>query len=130
MSQPRTLRPEQNALLPNTEPQDPISNYDEDTGLLKEEVEYDRLVADAEAVISQHNAFQEMKRTRGWIILEEFIHTTIKNLTNQLILERDFEKIRRIQSEIIAFDSLEAIMDKNMKDSEQAKEELKFLKPE
>jgi hypothetical protein len=143
MSQPRKPKTKAKkkkaleALLPDPKPQgplsevpdssDPASYYDEDTGQLKEEIEYERTVAALDTVISQANAFSEMKRTRGWQLYSQFVQKTIQDLTKQLILERDFEKIRRIQSEIIAFDSLEALIDNSMMDAEKAKEDLKSL---
>lgn len=105
----------------------PDSEFDEITGELKPEAEFNKTVERLDAVISQSNAFQEMKRTKGWAILMEFVNKTIASRTETLILEVDFEKIRRIQSEIIAFSSLEALIDNSFREAEVAREHLKSL---
>lgn len=103
------------------------NNFDEDTGFIKDEVEEQRLKSYLEDVVTQAEAFLEMKKTKGWMQVEEFVKKMTEQLTKSLITECEFEKIRRIQSEILAFDSLLSIVEKSILDSHEAKKQLEVL---
>lgn len=103
------------------------NNFDEDTGFIKEEVEEQRLKSYLEDVVTKAEAFLEMKKTKGWMQVEEFVKKMTEQLTKSLITECEFEKIRRIQSEILAFDSLLSIVEKSILDSHEAKKQLEVL---
>lgn len=103
------------------------NNFDEDTGFIKDEVKEQRLKSYLEDVVTQAEAFLEMKKTKGWMQVEEFVKKMTEQLTKSLITECEFEKIRRIQSEILAFDSLLSIVEKSILDSHEAKKQLEVL---
>lgn len=103
------------------------NNFDEDTGFIKDEFEEQRLKSYLEDVVTQAEAFLEMKKTKGWMQVEEFVKKMTEQLTKSLITECEFEKIRRIQSEILAFDSLLSIVEKSILDSHEAKKQLEVL---
>lgn len=100
------------------------NDYDQDTGLLLEDKQIEQTVRDAEKVLEQRNAFVELKSTRGWAILEQFVQNLVRQLTNDLKLERDFEKIKRLQSEIIAFETLFNIIEVSFEDAKEAEKKL------
>lgn len=104
-----------------------IFDFDEDTGLLNSDVELAKTIADLEKVIYQANAFHQMKQTEGWGLVEKFITETVDGLTKQLIIEQDFENIRRRQSEIIAYQGILNIIEESFGDADKAYEQLQTL---
>lgn len=82
-------------------------------------------------VISQAEAFKGLVKTEGWKILSEFIEGQVKYMTGLLKVEKDFDKIIRIQSELMAFESLPLIIEKSFLDYEEAIKTIKnFIRPE
>lgn len=76
---------------------------------------------DLVAVLNQNEAFEQLRNTKGWKLLEKFIHDQVDSMTQLLKVETDFDKIRRLQAEILAFESLEKIMETSFVNAEEAK---------
>lgn len=53
-----------------------------------------------------------------------------EDLTKSLIVETDFEKIKRIQADILAFNSIFSLIEKSMIDATEAKKQLEYLQEE
>lgn len=100
------------------------NDFDPETGLLVEDKQIEQTVRDFEKVLEQRNAFVELKSTRGWAILEKFVQNTVQLMTNDLKIEKDFEKIKRLQSEIIAFETLFNIIEVSFEDAKEAEKKL------
>lgn len=101
-----------------------LSDLDEFTGLETHDFQEKTLRVDLQKVISQAQSFHEMTQTKGWRLLREFLENQVKTLTEQLKVEVEYEKIRRIQSEILAFESIFKIVDKSFEDSLEAQKQL------
>lgn len=119
-------------LSPMDEITPPVSNayveeFDLDTGVANDNLEKEKLEEKAKQVIYQASMFLQMKETEGWRILQAFIKNTIEGYTKSLILEQDFEKIKRLQSEILAMESVFRIVDESILDAEEAKRSLDIL---
>lgn len=97
---------------------------DEFTGLLPPTVEEEGYKRDVVALFAQNDAFQQMTNTKGWHLLEKFIEQQIDWMLQLLRVEIDHDKIKRIQAEILAFESLFKIIEVSFVNSEQAKKHL------
>lgn len=104
-----------------------LDEFDDETGVLKDEIEVERTVKGLEKVLYQANAFQQMKSTEGWGLVEKFITETVSQLTKELIIEQNFENIKRKQSEIIAFQGILNIIEESFGDADKAYEQLNTL---
>lgn len=104
-----------------------VFEFDDDTGVLSEDKELQNTISNLEKVLYQANAFQQMTDTEGWCILKKFVDGVIADHTTQLIIEKDFERIKRYQSEIIAFQSIFNIVEESFIDAKKAKEQLDLI---
>lgn len=100
------------------------NEVDDFTGLSTDSVEESAYRKDVVALINQSEAFQQMTSTRGWKLLEKFIATQVQWMTELLKTELDFSRIRRLQAEIIAFESLTKIIDTSFVNADQARKQL------
>lgn len=96
---------------------------DEFTGILPQDNDIS-CRKDFALLLSQSEAFQQLVQTKGWKILKEFIDGQVFWMTQSLKVETDINKIMRLQSEIIAFESLEKIIETSFVNAEQAKKQL------
>lgn len=74
-----------------------------------------------QVVVDQSKELEAMRSSKGWQILSQFINSQVDWMTRQLKVETDMEKVRRLQSEILAFESLENILTKSFTDAEEAR---------
>ena len=103
---------------------DDVESIDEFTGLLSRDKESEALRKDLGNVVSQAEALRILQETSGWGILTRFIDAQVSWMTDSLKVERDIEKIRRLQAEVLAFESLQRIIEKSFYDAEEAKKKL------
>lgn len=103
------------------------SDIDQETGVLTDDAQFQQTISDLERVIAQQQAFEHLKSTPGWKIYEKFVTNQVENLTNMLKVEENFDKIRRIQSELIAFESLFKIIEQSFIDADAARKQLDNL---
>lgn len=107
------------------------NDFDNITGLPTEEKENEDIILDLNKVISQSDNFKILKNTPGWLQIESFIKNQSEDLILQLKLSDDFNKIRKLQALIIAFESVLNIIELSCADAEKAKIELdKLIGPE
>ena len=119
-------------LSPMDEITSPVSNayveeFDLETGVSNDNLEREKLEETAKRVIHQATMFVQMKDTEGWRILQDYVKNMTDDYTKSLILEQDFEKIRRLQSEILAMQAVFRIVDESILDAEEAKRSLDIL---
>jgi len=98
----------------------PDDKTDDITGSPVEDVQLKEDTDQILKVLQQGEAFRELVATKGWKILNEFIEGQVKSLTISLKVEKDFSKIIRIQSELLAFESLLLIIEQSFLDYEEA----------
>lgn len=112
--------------------QKPKNNeFDDITGVLKEDVEHEAVINSLNQVMTQANNFKIMQNTPGWSQIETFIKKQTEEMLISLKLEENFEKIRRLQALIIAFESVLNIIELSCLEAEKAKIELdKLIGPE
>lgn len=107
------------------------NDFDDITGALKEDIEHEAVVNGLNQVITQANNFKIMQNTAGWAQIESFIKKQTEEMLISLKLEENFEKIRRLQALIIAFESVLNIIELSCLEAEKAKIELdKLIGPE
>jgi len=104
-----------------------IEQFDEDTGIVTEEYKIDQAISSFNKVITQANHFLSLKEHEGWKQIERFIANEVEDMLHKLRFEPDLERIRRLQSQIVAFESVLNIIDLSLSDAEKAKEELSKL---
>ena len=99
--------------------EEPIENSDPYTG--EPSYKDDRDITAIVKVITQGEAFDELRRTKAWPYLIEFFESEIKGLTDCLKVEQDINKIRVVQAEIRVLESLPLLVEKVFVDMEEAK---------
>lgn len=97
---------------------------DDTTGQVLPEDALKSLGNDLNAVLEQARLLQEMTSTKGWGLVKKFIDSQIENLINLLKIEKDYNKIIRIQAELLAFESLPMLFEKSFYDAEEASQRL------
>lgn len=63
-----------------------------------------------------------LKNTPGWKILEEYLTTAIKSYTEDLKVEEDYNKIRKLQCLIVTLEFLPGVIDNVFFEASKAKE--------
>lgn len=105
--------------------------FDEETGLETQESEISSAINSFQTVINQAENFKLLQASAGWKQIESFIKGHVENLILSLKLEENFDKIKRLQSQIVAFESVLNIIELSFSDAEKAKIELqKLIGPE
>lgn len=107
-------------MLPNQE-------TDEFTGHLTPEAEKVEAIVNLESVVAQASVLREMQATEGWQMLSRFLKTEVSWMTDLLKVEQDYKKIKRLQAEILALETLPKIIEKSFEDAEEASKKLKEL---
>lgn len=102
----------------------PEIQTDEVTGQVLPENALKNLGNDLNAIIEQARLFNEMTNTKGWELVKKFIDSQIESLINLLKIEKDYNKIVRIQSELLAFETLPMLLEKSFYDAEEANQRL------
>ena len=105
-------------MLQNLQEEPARSDFDPYTGE-PEETKED--IASVVKIITQGEALAELTNTKGWPILIEFFESQVKYLTDRLKLEQDMVKIRYIQAEIKALESVPLMIEKVFVDTEEAR---------
>lgn len=102
----------------------PEIQTDEVTGQVLPENALKNRVNDLNAIIEQARLLNEMTNTKGWSLVKKFIDSQIESLINLLKVEKDYNKIVRIQSELLAFETLPMLLEKSFYDAEEANQRL------
>lgn len=102
----------------------PEIQTDEVTGQVLPENALKNLGNDLNAIIEQARLLNEMTNTKGWSLVKKFIDSQIESLINLLKVEKDYNKIVRIQSELLAFETLPMLLEKSFYDAEEANQRL------
>lgn len=111
--------------------QEQQTQIDEITGLPTVDQQFDDTVNKLNTVLQQCENFKLLKCTKGWAQVEDFIQGQTKELTTQLKFEENFDKIKRLQALIVAFESILNIIELSFLESEKARIELdKLIGPE
>lgn len=108
--------------MPEPTPSISGEKFDEITGIKAQEPK--ETLADLSKVIAQGEAFIELKSTKGWKLIEEFLIMNKNSLTDSLIYEEKFSIIKNTQCLIKAFQVLPTIIEKALIDAEEAKKEV------
>lgn len=77
-----------------------------------------------EEVLRKEKQLLILKSTDGWKILEDFLKNVTNSFIEQLKTEEDFNKIRKIQSLIVALEFLPGVIDQVFFEATRAKEYL------
>jgi len=96
--------------------------FDNTTGFPIQEFQDQVDVNQATEKIIEASTLKEMQATKGWKILEQYLLEQSKYFTNQLKLEEDFNKIKKLQALVIAFEFLPLVFEKVFMDAEKASE--------
>lgn len=102
-------------------------DFDAQTGFKLPDKIRDEQISSLAQVLEQGNALGQLKQTKGWKIIEDYIAGQVKYFTDKLILCKDFNEIIRIQAEILANNGLLLTMEKILMDCEHAKAKIDEL---
>ena len=72
-----------------------IRMWNPETGQLDGRDEYEE--ASLLKIVEEGQALDALKRSPGWVVLEELLKTTCSDLKEKLAYEQDLEKFRRLQ---------------------------------
>lgn len=79
--------------------------------------------------IEDGHAIRAMKRSAGWLIVEELLKETCTDLKEKLVSEQDLERFRRIQEAVKAYQNVLNFVDYKIAEG-MALEEQKNQSPE
>lgn len=57
-------------------------------------------------VIEDAQALEAMKRSAGWVLIEELLSETCSDLKEKLVSENDLERFRRLQEAVKAYQNI------------------------
>ncbi len=101
-----------------------LDEIDFDTGFPNPDFhDQDHLEAST-AVLERSGLFHELKQTPGWQILEKYLQEEVAILVDQLKIEEDISKMKRIQALVCAFEFLPQILEKALADAERARQQI------
>ena len=86
-----------------------IRMWNPETGQLDGRDEYEE--ASLLKIVEEGQALDALKRSPGWVVLEELLKTTCSDLKEKLAYEQDLEKFRRLQEAVKAYQNVLTFVD-------------------
>lgn len=92
--------------------------YDPETGHTAEEIEREREKSEVDQLIADGKDLEELKKTRGFKLVADFLQLMIGDYRDKLAIEIDYEKLRRLQEAVKCYHNVLSFIDWKINEAE------------